>query len=72
MGFDNFGERFTAACMAPGTSSFADFLATSAPQLLPGAPGGPQAAGPGPARTCNTGCCRTGPRSSRSASTVAS
>ena len=47
MGFDYFGERFTAACMATGTSSFADFLATSAPQLLPGAPGGPQAAGPG-------------------------
>jgi proteasome beta subunit len=46
VGFDNFGERFTAACMATGTSSFADFLATSAPQLLPGAPGGP-AAGPG-------------------------
>ena len=47
MRFDNFGERFTAACMATGTSSFADFLAASAPQLLPGAPGGPQAAGPG-------------------------
>ena len=47
MGFDNFGERFTAACMATGTSSFADFLAASAPQLLPAAPGGPQAAGPG-------------------------
>ena len=47
MGFDNFGERFTAACMATGTSSFADFLAASAPQLLPGAPGDPQAAGPG-------------------------
>ncbi len=47
MGFDNFGERFTAACMATGTSSFADFLAASAPQLLPGAPGGAQAAAPG-------------------------
>jgi proteasome beta subunit len=47
VGFDNFGERFTAACMATGTSSFADFLAASAPQLLPGAPGDPQAAGPG-------------------------
>jgi proteasome beta subunit len=46
VGFDYFGERFTAACMATGTSSFADFLADSAPQLLPGAPGGPQAAGP--------------------------
>jgi proteasome beta subunit len=47
VGFDYFGERFTAACMATGTSSFADFLATSAPQLLPGASGGPQAASPG-------------------------
>ena len=43
MGLDNFGERFTAACLATGTSSFADFLAGSAPHLLPGAsaqPGG--------------------------------
>jgi len=47
VGFDYFGERFTAACMAAGTSSFADFLAASAPQLLPGASGGPQAASPG-------------------------
>ena len=47
MGFDNFGERFTAACMATGTSSFADFLAASAPHLLPGASGGPQAAARG-------------------------
>jgi len=47
VGFDYFGERFTAACMAAGTSSFADFLAASAPQLLPGAAGGPQAAGQG-------------------------
>ena len=47
MGFDYFGERFTAACMATSSSSFADFLADSAPQLLPGAPGGPRAAGPG-------------------------
>ena len=47
MGFDNFGERFTAACMATGTSSFADFLTASAPHLLPGASGGPQAAGQG-------------------------
>jgi len=47
VGFDNFGERFTAACMATGTSSFADFLAASAPQLLPGASGGPRAAGQG-------------------------
>ncbi len=47
MGFDNFGERFTAACMATGTPSFADFLTASAPQLLPGASGRPQAAGQG-------------------------
>jgi proteasome beta subunit len=38
VGLDYFGERFTAACMATGTSSFADFLAGSAPHLLPGAP----------------------------------
>ncbi len=51
MGLDNFGERFTAACLATGTSSFADFLAASAPHLLPGASGGSAArrAG-GPAR----------------------
>ena len=36
MGFDFFGERFTAACMATGTSSFADFLTACAPGLLPG------------------------------------
>jgi proteasome beta subunit len=47
VGFDYFGERFMAACMATGTSSFADFLAASAPHLLPGAPGGPQAPGQG-------------------------
>ncbi len=48
MGFDYFGERFTAACMATGSSSFADFLADSAPHLLPGAPGGPARAGEQP------------------------
>ena len=37
MGFDYFGERFTAACMATGSSSFADFLTACAPGLLPGA-----------------------------------
>ena len=37
MGLDYFGERFTAACMATGTSSFADFLTAGAPALLPGA-----------------------------------
>jgi proteasome beta subunit len=55
VGFDNFGERFMAACMATGTSSFADFLAASAPHLLPGAPGGPQAAGPGAAQDVQHG-----------------
>ena len=54
MGFDYFGERFTAACMATGTSSFADFLTASAPALLPGAgyqagqvAGGPSGRGQG-------------------------
>jgi proteasome beta subunit len=49
--FDYFGERFTAACMATGTSSFADFLTASAPDLLPGAgyrAGQPAARPPGP------------------------
>ncbi len=47
MGFDYFGERFTAACMATGTSSFADFLTACAPDLLPGAlPGSGQGTGP--------------------------
>ena len=48
MGFDFFGERFTASCMATGTSSFADFLAACAPGLLPGTghQAAPVAAGP--------------------------
>ena len=37
MGVDYFGERFTAACLRTGTSSFADFLHDCAPDLLPGA-----------------------------------
>ena len=37
MGADYLGGQFTAACLRVGTSSFADFLATSAPDLLPGA-----------------------------------
>lgn len=37
MGFDYFGERFTAACLGTGTASFADFLSACAPELLPGA-----------------------------------
>lgn len=41
MGFDYFGERFTAACMAIGSPSFADFLGACAPGMLPGAPGQP-------------------------------
>jgi proteasome beta subunit len=48
VGLDYFGERFTAGCMAAGTSSFADFLAGSAPHLLPGAPAQPGAAAAGP------------------------
>ena len=51
MGADYLGGQFTAACLKVGTSSFADFLAGSAPDLLPGArPTGPAAlpaAGPG-------------------------
>jgi proteasome beta subunit len=41
VGLDYFGERFTAACMGTGTSSFADFLTTCAPELLPGGAGKP-------------------------------
>jgi proteasome beta subunit len=47
VGTDYLGGQFTAACMSVGTSSFADFLAASAPDLLPGgmaAAGGPGAA----------------------------
>jgi proteasome beta subunit len=39
VGADYLGGRFTAACLSVGTSSFADFLGTSAPDLLPGARG---------------------------------
>jgi proteasome beta subunit len=55
VGTDYLGGQFTAACLSVGTSSFADFLAASAPGLLPaaaaarGAPGaapGAEAAGP--------------------------
>ena len=55
MGFDYFGERFTTACMATGTSSFADFLNASAPHLLPGASGGPPPAGQGAGRDVQHG-----------------
>jgi proteasome beta subunit len=37
VGADYLGGQFTAACLSVGTSSFADFLAASAPGLLPGA-----------------------------------
>jgi proteasome beta subunit len=36
VGFDYVAGRFTAACLNAGTSSFADFLAAGAPDLLPG------------------------------------
>ncbi len=49
MGFDYFSGGFTAACMGPGTPSFADFLACAAPGLLPGA------AGAGPVRLPGSG-----------------
>jgi len=39
VGADYLGGQFTAACLRVGTSSFADFIATSAPALLPGATG---------------------------------
>ncbi len=49
MGTDYLGGQFTAACLSAGTSSFADFLAASAPGLLPAAAAaavpGAQAAG---------------------------
>jgi proteasome beta subunit len=41
VGFDYFGERFTAACLGAGSSSFADFLSACAPELLPGTVGRP-------------------------------
>jgi proteasome beta subunit len=46
VGSENLGARFTAACLSAGTSSFADFLAVGAPDLLPGALS-VAAAGPG-------------------------
>src|SRR5215469_13005136 len=39
VGTDYLGGQFTAACLSTGTSSFADFLAAGAPDLLPGARG---------------------------------
>jgi proteasome beta subunit len=48
VGTDYLGGQFTAACLSVGTSSFADFLARGAPDLLPGArAGNAPAAGPG-------------------------
>jgi proteasome beta subunit len=53
VGSDYLGGQFTAACLTAGTSSFTDFLAASAPGLLPGGwvpkaagTGGPPAAVP--------------------------
>jgi proteasome beta subunit len=46
VGTEYLGGQFTAACLSAGTSSFADFLATGAPDLLPGTRG---ATGPAPA-----------------------
>ena len=42
MGSESVGRRLPAAYLSAGTSSFADFLTTAAPELLPadGAPGG--------------------------------
>jgi proteasome beta subunit len=48
VGVDYFGERFTAACLRTGTSSFADFLSDCAPDLLPGARQLASPAVPGP------------------------
>lgn len=48
MGSDFFGGQFTAACMSAGTSSFADFLASFAPELLPGARAAAAGAGGAP------------------------
>jgi len=49
VGTDYLGGQFTVACLSAGTSSFADFLAASAPGLLPAAAAaavpGAQAAG---------------------------
>jgi proteasome beta subunit len=43
-----FGENFTSMCLNAGTSSFADLVASCAPELLPGAgPAHPQASGRG-------------------------
>jgi hypothetical protein len=40
VGTDYLGGQFTAACLSTGTSSFADFLAAGAPDMLPGARAG--------------------------------
>ena len=46
MGTEYLGGQFTVACLSVGTSSFADFLAVGAPDLLPGARSA-SATGPG-------------------------
>jgi proteasome beta subunit len=38
VGADSYGERFPGVYLSAGTSSFADFLAAAAPELLPRAP----------------------------------
>jgi proteasome beta subunit len=58
VGTDYLGGQFTAACLSVGTSSFADFLAASAPGLLPAAAA--QGAAPG-ARGAATGAQALGP-----------
>jgi len=56
VGTDYLGRQFTAACLSAGTSSFADFLADGAPDLLPGARAtNALAAGPGGGPRAATG-----------------
>ncbi len=43
-----FGEKFTSVCLNAGTSSFADLVASCAPEMLPGAGAGATAARLGP------------------------
>ncbi len=43
MAWSFFGEKFTSMCLNSGTSSFADLVASCAPELLPGAAAPPDA-----------------------------
>lgn len=45
MGPDSYGPRLPGPYLSPGTSSFADFLASAAPGLLPAAAAGPAEGG---------------------------